>query len=223
VAQDRFQPNPARAVHAFCHALPDTWHLMSVILSAASCLSWVAALTGARSEAALLAEVEERDRPSERLIFLPYLSGERTPHNDPRALGVFFGLSHATDRADLARSVLEGVAFALADGQRALVEAGAEIREVSVIGGGARSPLWGRILASALGLPLRYRSGGDVGPALGAARLARLALGGEDPLGVCRPPRLEAVVEPEAKLVDHCAERLPVYRRLYESLKGEFR
>jgi xylulokinase len=223
VTQDRCRPNPARAVHCFCHAVPDTWHLMSVILSAASCLSWVAALVGAKSEAALLAEVEAADRPNDRLVFLPYLSGERSPHNDPNALGVFFGLSHATERADLARAVLEGVAFALADGQEALTEAGAEIRTVSVIGGGARSPLWGRILASTLGISLHYRAGGEVGPALGAARLARICVTGEAAAEVCKPPPLESVVDPEAKLVDHYAQRLPVYRRLYQSLKGEFR
>jgi xylulokinase len=196
---------------------------MSVILSAASCLSWVATLVGAESEAALLAEVEAKDRPNDRLIFLPYLSGERTPHNDPKALGVFSGLSHATDRADLARAVLEGVAFAFADGQQALAEAGAEIRDVSVIGGGARSSLWGRILASTLGISLHYRAGGELGPALGAARLARICLTGEAPADVCRPLPLESVVHPEAELEDHYSERLSAYRRLYESLKGEFR
>ena len=118
---------------------------MSVILSAASCLSWVARLTGARDEAALLGEIEAADRPADRLLFLPYLSGERTPHNDARAAGVFHGLRHDTDRAELGRAVLEGVAFALADGQQALADSGTAIGEVSVIGGGARSALWGRI------------------------------------------------------------------------------
>jgi xylulokinase len=221
VAGDTFAPNPAHAVHAFCHCLPGTWHQMSVILSAASCLSWVAAATGAASEEALLAEIGAGDHDS-RMIFLPYLSGERTPHNDARAKGVFFGLTHDTTRADLGRAVLEGVAFALADGQDALLSAQTEIREVSVIGGGARSLLWGRILASVLDRPLRYYSSGDVGPAFGAARLARLAVLGEDPDAVCTAPSVERIVDPDVALRDRYADRLAVYRRIYRELRATF-
>ena len=151
VANDGFAPNPSRGVHAFCHCFPGLWHQMSVILSAASCLTWVTRLTGAASESQLLAEVEAAGRGTGSLLFLPYLSGERTPHNDPDAKGVFFGLTHDHTRADLARAVLEGVAYAFADGQDVLGEAGTEIATVSVIGGGARSRLWGRILADVLG------------------------------------------------------------------------
>jgi xylulokinase len=222
VADDRFRPNPQRAVHAFCHALPRTWHQMSVILSAASCLSWAAAATGAADEAALLAEVEAADRPGGRLLFLPYLSGERTPHNDPAAAGVLFGLDHGTGRAAIGRAVLEGVAFALADAQDALLEAGARIEHVSLIGGGSRSRLWGRILAAVLGRPLVHRAGGDVGPAHGAARLARLAVGGEAPSDVCRPPPAVWEVEPEAGLRAGYTEKLARYRALYAALRGEF-
>ena len=177
VANETFAPNPDSAVHAFCHCIPNTWHQMSVILSAASCLSWVTQLTGAASEAHLLEEVEKCDftKPCS-VIFLPYLSGERTPHNDPNAKGVFFGLGLNTDRAELGRAVLEGVAFAFADGQSVLKAAGTRIEHVSVIGGGARSALWGKMLASILDTPLTYRDGGEVGPAFGAARLAQIAI-----------------------------------------------
>ena len=113
VAGDAFAPDPEHAVHAFCHCLPGRWHQMSVVLSAASCLTWIAGVTGAADEASLLHEVEVADRDPGDLIFLPYLSGERTPHNDPFAKGVFFGLTHESERADLARAVLEGVALAL--------------------------------------------------------------------------------------------------------------
>ena len=188
VCNASFSPNPGRAVHAFCHCLPGTWHQMSVILSAASCLTWVTKVTGARDEAALLEEVEAAGFEGGNVIFLPYLSGERTPHNDPNARGVFFGLTHDTDRAALGRAVLEGVAFAFLDGQDALLAAGADIGQVSIIGGGARSSSWARILASALGRPLTYHSGGAMGPAYGAARLARLATTGEPPDQVCVPP-----------------------------------
>ena len=222
VAGDRFAPAPDGGVHAFCHCLPATWHQMSVILSAASCVTWVSALTGAASEAALLAEVERADRDP-RVVFLPYLSGERTPHNDPAATGVFIGLTHATSRADLGRAVLEGVAFALADGQAALQASGTRIDRVSVIGGGARSPFWGRILAAALDRPLQYHAGGELGPAFGAARLGRLSVTGESPVAVCTAPAVEQVVEPEPALRDRYAARLVLYRGLYESLKHRFR
>jgi len=222
VAGDRFQSLPESAVHAFCHALPGRWHQMSVTLSAASCLTWVAALTGARDEAALLDEIDARDRPSEEgLFFLPYLSGERTPHNDPGATGAFVGLRHEHDRADLGRAVLEGVAFALADGQRALTLAGAEITEVSVIGGGARSRLWGQILAAALDRPLVYRSGAAVGPALGAARLGRLALGEDTPEAVCTKPPVAFAIEVDPVLRDLTTERIETFRALYPRLRGK--
>ena len=223
VAVDRFQPNPARAVHAFCHCLPGRWHQMAVLLSAASCLAWVTQLTGAASEAALLAEVEAQHRPAAgALLFLPYLSGERTPHNDPAARGVFFGLSHDTDRATLARAALEGVAFAFADAQQVLLEAGADLREVSVVGGGARSLLWVRILASVLDRPLTLREGADVGPALGAARLARLAVSGERVEDVCVAPPTLRTIEPEPALRDHYRAPLERWRALYARLRPAF-
>jgi xylulokinase len=222
VAGARFAPNPGAGVHAFCHALPGRWHQMSVILSAAVCISWVARLTGARDEAALLAEVEAADRRLDSLLFLPYLSGERTPHNDPNAKGVFFGMTHDTERADLGRAVLEGVAFALADGQIGLVEGGAHIDSLAVIGGGARSAFWGRILASVLDRELSYCADAEVGPAFGAARLGRLALTGEDPASVCTAPAPERVVAPEPALRDHYRERHRAYRRLYAATRGEF-
>lgn len=223
VADDRFRPNPARAVHAFCHCLPGRWHQMAVLLSAASCLTWTAQLLGAPSEAALLAELEASDRPApDGLLFLPYLSGERTPHNDAAARGVFFGLSHDTDRLALARAVLEGVAFAFADAQEVLLEAGARIEAISVVGGGARSRLWGRILASALGRPLVYRAGADVGPAHGAARLARLAATGEPPEVVCTAPPVSAVIEPDPALAARYRTAHGHFQSLYARLRDAF-
>jgi xylulokinase len=223
VAGDAFQPDPDRAVHAFCHALPGRWHQMAVILSAASCLSWITRATGARDEAALLEEIASVDRPSERLLFLPYLSGERTPHDDPYATGVFIGIDHDADRVALGRAVLEGVAFAFADAQTALLAAGSRIERVSVIGGGARSPLWGRILASALSRPLVYRHGADVGPALGAARLARLGCSDSSLEEVASEPPEDFVVHPDPALAEHAAERQVRFRALYAALRETFR
>ncbi|MGH0033671.1 MAG: xylulokinase [Myxococcota bacterium] len=222
VAGDAFRPNPASAVHAFCHALPGLWHQMSVLLSAASCLTWIARATGARDEAALLDEVAAEDRPCERLLFLPYLSGERTPHNDPRASGVFVGLDHETDRAALGRAVLEGVAYAFADAQAVLRASGSRIDSVTVIGGGARSRLWGRILAAVLDRPLVYRRGAEVGPALGAARLARLGVEGGAPAEVCVEGPVDFVVEPEPALASHYAAGWTRFRALYPALRDAF-
>jgi xylulokinase len=225
VADEALTTDPERAVHAFCHCLPNLWHRMAVILSAASALTFATRLAGADSEADLVAEVEAAGivAPKEkRLVFLPYLSGERTPHNDPNAAGVLFGLDGASTRADLGRAVLEGVAFALADGLDALEAGGGAIAGLSVIGGGARSKLWGRILAAALGRPLTYHSGGEVGPALGAARLAWLASGGVTLGEACPPPPVAHVIEPEAELAASLDRRRKLFRRLYGDLKQTF-
>ncbi len=221
VSNAGYAPNPEQAVHAFCHCLPGTWHQMSVILSAASCLSWLAEILGAEVET-LLDEAAAADRDAGRLLFLPYLTGERTPHNDPNAMGVFFGLTAATGRADLTRAVLEGVAFAFADGQAALEAAGTEIGETSVIGGGARSQFWGKILAAVLGRPLTYHSGGEVGPAFGAARLGRLAATGEDPATVCTRSPTAGIVEPDPDLQERYQARWARFRELYPILKDRF-
>jgi xylulokinase len=219
---ERFSPSPAHGVHAFCHCIPETWHQMSVMLSAASSLSWIASVTGARSEAALVGEVEANGAKPSSVVFLPYLSGERTPHNDPRAQGVFFGLTHDTTRADLARAVLEGVAFAFADGVQALRQAGGAPREITIIGGGSRSPLWTRILASALGETMLVRERAELGPAFGAARLARIAVTGEAIESVCGAPPITSRVEPDDALRETYRPRIALYRDLYNRLRSSF-
>ncbi|MET0532391.1 MAG: xylulokinase [Microvirga sp.] len=225
VADDRLKKDPERAVHAFCHCIPGLWHRMAVILSAAATLSFAARISGATDEAALIAEMEAvglATKTQSRLVFLPYLSGERTPHNDPTASGVIFGLDGATTRADLGRAALEGVAFALADGLDVMEASGGPIAGLSVIGGGARSKLWGRILSAALQRPLTYHHGGEVGPALGAARLARIAASGASLDEACPPPPVSHVIEPEPELAEALASRRVLYRRLYSDLKSSF-
>jgi xylulokinase len=222
LANERYSPNPAGGVHAFCHALPGRWHQMSVILSAASCVDWAAKLSGSADAAALLARVEARGAPSSSEMFLPYLSGERTPHNDPNAKGVLFGLTHESDPAAIGQSVLEGVAFAFRDGMDALTDTGAAIDSITVIGGGARSDYWGKILSSALNRPLVYRDGGEVGPALGAARLAQLAETGGSVEDICPAPPILSVIEPDDRLSETYAAKLPRFRSLYKSLKSSF-
>lgn len=181
------EPRTGSAVHAFCHALPDRWHQMSVHLSAAASLSWWASISG-QAEAALLGELgPQAERPS-RVLFTPYLSGERTPHNDPQMRGGFAGLGHETDRRAMTQAVLEGVAFAIRDGKLALENGAAPIGEAMAIGGGSRSDLWLSILADVLDMPLRRYRQAEAGAAFGAARLSRLACSGEDPATVCTVP-----------------------------------
>ncbi len=223
VAGKVLRSNPDRAVHAFCHALPERWHQMSVMLSAASALDWAARLTGTDGAAALLARAQARGRLDRREIFLPYLSGERTPHNDPDARGVLFGLDHDSDAAAIGQAVLEGVAFGLADGLDALNEAGAAIGEISVIGGGARSAWWGRVLAAALNRPLAYRMGANVGPAYGAARLARLAATGDAIGEVCASPPIEALIAPDPRDVAVLEPKRRIFEQLYGDLRARFR
>ncbi|MDE1937933.1 MAG: xylulokinase [Alphaproteobacteria bacterium] len=223
VVTDKFRPNPAKAAHAFCHCLPQRWHQMSVILTAAAALDWVTHLTGSKHVVDTVAGAEARGLRADSPIYLPYLSGERTPHNDPYARGVFFGLTAETTGADLAHAVLEGVALAFADGLDALLESGGTIGDISVTGGGARLPYWGRILASALNLPLTYREGGEVGAAFGAARLGRLADTGEDPDTVCVAPKVTRIVQPDTALREQMTRRRPLFVRLYQNLKGSFR
>lgn len=222
LANGAYTPNPAGGVHSFCHALPDRWHQMSVILSAASCVDWVARLTGVGGAAELFERLEAADRAPASEYFLPYLSGERTPHNDPHAKGVFYGLNHETDGLALGQAVLEGVALAFRDGLDALTDSGAEIDSITVIGGGARSAYWGRVLSAALGRPLVYRDGGEVGPAYGAARLAQLAESGASIDDVCVAPPIAAVIEPDDRLTDHLAQRIGTFRALYANLKSQF-
>ena len=222
LANDGYRPNPEGGVHAFCHAVPKHWHQMSVILSAASCVDWAARLCGLANAGALFELAEARNRPADAEIFLPYLSGERTPHNDPHAQGVLFGLTQESAPAAIAQAVLEGVAFAFLDGFDALLASGAAIESISVIGGGARSAYWGRILSSVLRRPLTYRDAGTVGPAYGAARLARMGAERASIEEVCTPPPILHVAEPDHRLSDLYAQRIGRYRSLYRHLKDLF-
>jgi xylulokinase len=213
-----FAPAPASAVHAFCHALPGLWHQMGVMLSAAASLSWLARIL-ATPEAALLAPLGEVVARPSPVQFLPYLDGERTPHNDAEAVGAFVGLRSATEREDLVQAVLEGVAYAARDNLAALGGSGAPITDVDLVGGGARSVLWAQIIADVLGIPVHRVEEGEVGAALGAARLGQLAATGADPVDVCSRPRRLASFAPRAAAVAAYDESYRQWRQLYPALK----
>lgn len=215
---DSFRPSPQSAVHAFCHALPKTWHQMGVTLSAAASLAWWSGVTGLK-EAALLAELPSAIRPGGAL-FLPYLSGERTPHNDGAVRGAFAGLDQTSDRAAMTQAVLEGVAFSLRDCKDALAASGTQILEADVIGGGSRSLAWIGVIAAVLGITLHTLAEGEHGGAFGAARLARLAVTGEAPEAICHRPARQHSITPPAELVEAYTQRLQDYRALYPALSA---
>jgi xylulokinase len=220
VATRAFRPNPKRAVHAFCHCLPDMWHQMSVHLSAACCIDWGVQATGVDDPTSFFALAEAAGAGAGPELFLPYLSGERTPHNDAQIRAALLGIDNETDAGRIAASVLEGVAFAHADGIAALRGAGTSIDELSVIGGGSRSRYWGSIIAAALNVRLAYLEGGEVGPALGAAKLALMAVTGASAAEACTRPSVSHIIEPDAALADRLAPRLARFRAAYPALKS---
>ncbi|MET3602731.1 xylulokinase [Sphaerotilus sulfidivorans] len=211
--------NPDQGVHTFCHALPGLWHRMSVMLSAASALGWWADICG-RGPAELLAELtpEPGGAAADAPLFLPYLAGERTPHADPQACGAFLGLRQGQARDVLTRAVIEGVAMGLADGLAALRAAGAAPRRLLAVGGGARSDVWLQLLADLLDLPVSRGAAAEVGPALGAARLALLAAG--HPLAdVLRMPATQRCFEPDAARTERLQARWARFRAAWQPLR----
>jgi xylulokinase len=221
---ERFVPNPAAALHAFCHCVPGRWHQMSVMLSAASALTWAARNFGFANEAALLSAAESLndDQRGAAPLFLPYLNGERSPHNNPLAQGALVGLTHHHDAAALAYGVVEGVSLGLLDGYRSFgppSNASTPAPALSLVGGGARSSFWGQLLSTLLGLPLLAHEGGDAGGALGAARLAWLADGASE-AEVCVAPPVARRFEPETNgsTLERLARRAERFRQLYPAL-----
>ncbi|KFG68332.1 xylulokinase [Microvirga sp. BSC39] len=221
VTTENYSPAPEALVHSFCHALPGRWFQMAAMLNGASCLAWAATLLK-RDIGDLLRETEAAYRRPSGVLFLPYLAGERTPHNDPHARGVFFGLSPDTQQTDVAQAVLEGVAYSFADAKQALEQAGTPLTQAGIIGGGSKSQFWTKIFASVLNIPIVRYQGSDKGPAFGAARLARLAVTGEAPEEVCTAPAILETIGPDPRLVELYQPRIQAFRSLYRALKPEF-
>ncbi|MBY5650972.1 xylulokinase [Rhizobium leguminosarum] len=218
-ANGSYLPKPESAVHAFCHALPNTWHQMGVILSATDALNWHSGVTG-KSAADLTGELGETLKAPTGVTFLPYLSGERTPHNDAVIRGAFIGLEHESSRVVLTQAVLEGVAFAIRDNLEALRSAGTGISRVTAIGGGSRSRYWLASIATALGVPVDLPADGDFGAAFGAARLGLIAATSADPIAVCTPPVTAGTIEPVSALSDAYEDAYKRYRALYPAIKS---
>jgi xylulokinase len=222
VTEGAFRPQPDSPIHAFAHALPGRWFRMAAMLDGASCLEWAARLLAEDNIAALLTRVEAAYEGPSRVMFLPHLSGERTPHHDAPAHGVLAGLDASVSKIDLAQAVLEGVAFSFLEARQMIERAGSPLASVSAVGGGARSRFWMQLVANVLGLPVTRYVGGDKGPAFGAARLARLALTGERPTDVCVKPPIEDVLRPDPVLHNAYRDRCAGYSDLHSALRLHF-
>ena len=218
-ANGAYLPNPESAVHTFCHALPGAWHQMGVILSATDSLNWLSSVTG-KEAGDLTGELGDELKAPGSVTFLPYLSGERTPHNDAAIRGAFAGLGHESGRAALTQAVLEGVSFAVRDSLEALRAAGTELSRVTAIGGGSRSRYWLASIATALGIPVDVPADGDFGAAFGAARLGLIAAEKADPFAVCTAPRTAETIEPVTALSPAYDQAYARYRTLYPAIKG---
>jgi xylulokinase len=213
----QFTPDPSGRLHAFCHAVPGAYHLMGVTLSAGGSLNWWRQVLGQRHDYDALIELAAlASVGSEGLVFLPYLSGERTPHLDPFARGAFFGLTARHGLAHLTRAVMEGVTYSLADCLELIIDLGVALNHVRAVGGGARSALWRQMQADVYGMPVR-RTAVDEGPAYGAALLAGVTAGQfKDLHEATSVVRIRPdVAEPNPDNVQLYKRYLTVYRDLY--------
>jgi xylulokinase len=218
VSNASFAPNAGRAVHAFCHAVPKTWHQMGVILSAAASLEWLALNLDSPAPKLTAALGSKLMGPSPAL-FLPYLSGERTPVNDPRIRAVFAGLGHEADRKVLTHAVLDGVAFAFRDSLEALKAAGTHVSRATALGGGSKSKLWLQIIATALDIELDVPAAGDFGGAYGGARLGLIAATGEDYRKILTPPKMASSVKPVKAARAAYEDAYQRYVRIYPEMQ----
>ena len=216
--QESYQPRPESLLHTFAHCVPHRWYQMAAMLNGASCLAWVSQLVGSPDVGSLVRRTEERAGGPSRVLFAPYLRGERTPHDDALARGAFVGLDAACGPTDLAQAVLEGVAFSLRQGQDLFADETARTRAVGLIGGGSRSPYWNRLTASILDRPLHLFADADVAGAVGAVRLAML-MTGHLTVGSLPAWPVSQVVEPQPELVAAYAERYHLFRELYPALR----
>jgi xylulokinase len=231
---DSPEVDPALRVHTFCHAVPNKWHVMGVMLSAGGSLRWyrdtlcaseaqVAQIMGVDVYEIIAREAAGAPEGSEGLLFLPYLTGERTPHPDPNARGAFIGLTVRHTKAHLARAVMEGVAFGLRDSLEILKSMNVSIGNVRASGGGVRSELWRQIQADIFGLPLSVMAA-DEGPALGAALLAGVGAGLYRTVeeACSTVVKITGSTHPQTAAAATYEKYYEVYRALYPALKTHF-
>lgn len=218
-ARDSFAPKPQSAVHSFCHAVPDTWYQMGVILAATDSLNWLARTLGANA-GDLTAQLGDQIIAPGKMMFLPYLSGERTPHNDGVIRGAFLNIDIESDRSDLTRAVLEGVSFALRDCLEALKSTGASFNSLLAIGGGSASVYWVELLATILDTEIDLPEAGEFGAALGAARLAICAGSDASPTDIMTPPKVARTIAPRRELSAAFADAYQTFQHSYPAVRA---
>ncbi len=218
-ARDGYHPAPETALHTFCHALPARWYQMGVMLSATDSLNWFSNIVDQKPSALTAALGDALQAPSQ-VRFLPYLSGERTPHNDADIRGGFTGLAKSTTRAELTQAILEGVTFGLRDGYQALVATDLQLDHMIAIGGGSASRYWLKLIATVFGIPIHIPASGEFGAALGAARLGMIAATGADLETVITPPVCDERIDPDVQLVGAYDDAYQAFRAAYAGLKS---
>ena len=216
--RDSYAPSAESAIHTFCHAVPGRWYQMGVVLAATDSLNWLSQLTG-KSPSELSGSLDDSLGPVCPSKFYPYLSGERTPHNDAQVRAGFTGLDIATGSQELAQSVMEGVSFAMRDSLEALRSTGAKLETALAIGGGSQSDRWTRILATTLNIPLERPEAGTFGAALGAARIAICGVLGVKPENVMIKPKIKDTIEPDQNFTAEYDNAYRGFAAAYKTLK----
>jgi xylulokinase len=215
VAGDAYHPNPAKFVHAFAHTVPERWYQMAAMLNGARPIAWLAGQL--QISAGEVVDLAESADPNRVPTFLPYLTGERSPHGDPHIRAGFFGLEDSTDRAALCRAVLEAVAFTFADAVDSFGDTVAGLPHLAAIGGGSKSPFLLQLIANATGQRIGRTVGSDAGPAMGAARLAACGMGAMSLSDLGHQPEIADWFDPTS--APDLDDRLQRYRALYQALK----
>ena len=216
MVDDAYRPDPARYIHDYCHTLPGLWYRMAAMLNGARPLAWFAGVLGV--EVPEMLHLSEQADPNRIPLFLPYLTGERSPHGDPNIRGGFYGLEDATGRGEMARAVVEAVAFSMGDAKASFGAAFEPAGPIPAIGGGSRGNAVLRAIASVIGHPVARAEVGDGGAAMGAAYLAELGAGMREPGSLVFDPPVSQVWEPEAD--EALLVRFARYQALYQALKG---
>lgn len=218
-ASDGYRPAPETAVHTFCHAVPERWYQMGVMLSATDSLNWLARITGKKAPelTSMLPTALQTNSPEK---FLPYLSGERTPHNDAEVRGAFTGLSTDTSVEDLTISVLNGVTFGLRDSFEAIKATGTKLDSLMAIGGGSGSAYWTKLIATVFDLPIHLPDEGEFGAALGAARLGLLASSGAPVSDIVSAPRIETEILPDVALTQMFEDQYQHFKSVFPAIKA---
>ncbi len=224
IASEKFAVDSFNALHAFAHS-DGHYHLMGCMLSAASCNKWwMDDIIGTKDYAAEQAGITDDKLGKNHVYFLPYLMGERSPHNDPRARGAYVGMTMDSTRTDMTQAVLEGVAFALRDSFEVAKSLGIDIKSTKICGGGAKSALWKKMIANILGIPVNVVAC-EEGPSLGGAMLAAVACGKYASVQESCESIVKVVdtVEPDKELTALYEERYQTFKKIYPALKDIYR